>query len=370
MLTLREKIAQMLICGINGTEIDSASEKLIKSVKVGGIILYAKNTPTARDTFNLTTTLQEAAAETGNPLIIAIDEEHGRVNRIKEGTTRFIDMAAVGAMNDTAYVKEIAAITSRELITLGINMNFAPVCDVNVNPDNEVIGDRSFSADPNAVADMVTAYIKEGTKCGMMLSAKHFPGHGDTSIDSHLDLPRIDKSIEDMEKCELIPFRAAIYANVPSIMTAHILFPELDDKPATMSRKIISELLIDKFWYQGVIISDDMCMGAIQKNYGTRDAFTQAINAGVNMFIISNMLKHDMNINEVIEVIENQVIDGAISIKLIDESVEKILKMKSKYIKDVLRENVLRGNSLRQDSSLKFAERLAATKRRLSGKSD
>lgn len=370
-LTLKEKIAQMLICGIEGTTLDRPAEKLVKEAKVGGVILYSKNTPTAKDTFHLTNSLQTCALGGDSiPLIIAIDEEHGRVNRIKEGTTRFVDMATVGKLADTEIVKEIAAITSRELITLGINMNFAPVCDVNVNPDNTVIGDRSFSSDPKLVAKLATAYIKEGIACGMMLSAKHFPGHGDTSIDSHLDLPRVDKTAAELEECELIPFKAAINANVPSIMTAHILFPKIDDLPATLSRKVIYGLLLDKYWYNGVVIADDMCMGAIQNHFGTLDAFTLAINAGVNMFIVSNMLKHRIDVIALIDDLAGAVERGAIDIKMINESVERILSMKKKYIKDPLRENILRENSLRQETSLMFAERLIKEKRRLSAESD
>jgi len=368
-LTLKEKIAQMLICGIEGTTVDSAAKELICNEKVGGIILYSKNTPTAHDTFSLTYSLQELALATKGslPLFIAIDEEHGRVSRIKEGTTHFIDMASVGKLNDTEIVKEIASITSRELIACGINVNFAPVCDVNVNPKNEVIGDRSFSNDPKVVASLVEAYIKEGVEQKMILSAKHFPGHGDTSIDSHLKLPVVQKTLAELEKCELIPFESAIKAGVQMIMTAHILFPKIDNLPATMSKKIITELLLDRFWFNGVIISDDMCMGAIAENYGMEEAFTRSINAGVNMFIISNMLKHKADVSKIIGDIEKSVKSGVIKEDLIDVSIEKILKLKKKYVKETFTEKVLRERSLRQKTSLHFAEYLAERKRGMIG---
>jgi beta-N-acetylhexosaminidase len=357
-LSLKEKIAQMLICGINGAKVDEESKELVQRTKVGGIILYAKNTPTAADTFKLTYGLKERAAETGIPLIISIDEEHGRVGRIKEGTTRFVDMAAVGRSNDPAIAGEIAAVTSRELMACGINLNFAPVCDVNINPENKVIGDRSFSSDPETAANMVSAYVKKGVRTGMMLCAKHFPGHGDTAVDSHLDLPVVDKPLQEIEKCELVPFKAAIRAKVQTIMTAHIVFPLIDDLPATMSKKIISGILIKKLGFKGIIISDDMNMGAIAENYGVKEAFALSINAGVNMFIVSNMLKHKINVNKLIDDIEKAVSSGAIDERMIDSSVDRILKLKDSHLKDINPEKTLRESSLRQSGSLKLAEYL------------
>ncbi|MFC1855977.1 beta-N-acetylhexosaminidase [Thermodesulfobacteriota bacterium] len=366
-LTLREKLAQMLIVGIDGTSVDESSKALVLSTKVGGIILYSKNTLTANDTFNLTYALQELAAKNSLPLFIAIDEEHGRVSRIKSGTTHFVDMATIGRLDDLSVVKEIASITSRELIACGINMNFAPVCDVNVNPENEVIGDRSFSSDPDVVAKMVTAYIEEGKKHGMIVCAKHFPGHGDTKIDSHFKLPKVDKDFDALKKCELIPFEAAIKVDVPCIMTAHILFNKISDMPATMSKEIIKGILIDEFWYNGVIISDDMDMAAIADNYGMTEAFILAINAGVNMFIVSNMLKHITDIDKLLGDLEAAVNSGDIAMKMVDESVEKIFKLKKKYINSISREKQLREQSLRQVTSLKFAEHLEKKKRGFNG---
>jgi beta-N-acetylhexosaminidase len=361
-LTLKEKIAQMLIVGIEGTTVESESRELVENVKVGGVILYQKNTPTAEETFSLTYDLQELALNHSLPLLVAIDEEHGRVHRIGEGTTHFVDMATVGRLNDTNIPKEIAGITARELTALGINMNFAPVCDVNAGGMGGAIGDRSFSSDPRIVAKMVSAYIKEGRKNSMILCAKHFPGHGDTEVDSHLDLPVLNKNLNELMECELIPFEAAIKARVPTIMTAHILFPKIDDKPATMSRKIINDILIKKLWFTGVIISDDMCMGAIAKNYGMLEAFTLSINAGVNMFIVSNMLKHEISVENLVDSIEEVVKKGDIDEKLIDISVEKILKLKKKYVNEPKKKKILRKKSLRQETSLKFAKYLEEKK--------
>ena len=361
-LTLKEKIARMLICGISGTTVDEYAKALVQETKVGGIILYGRNTLTAEDTFRLTHSLQELASDT--PLIIAIDEEHGRVRRIKEGTTHFVDMASVGRLNDPELSKKIAEITSKELIVCGINLNFAPVCDVNINLENEVIGDRSFSSDPFVAARMVSAYIEGGLGSGMILCAKHFPGHGDTSIDSHLDLPVVDKSFEALEKCELIPFRAALEAGEQPVMPSHILFKRIDDKPATMSKKIITDILIKKLMFGGVIISDDMEMGAITKNYGMQEAFTHSINAGVNMFIISGMPGNDVNVDELIEDIAKAVSKGTIDENKIDLSLKKILDLKGAHLTRSYINDFFDKAALRKESSLEFAKSLINAKGR------
>lgn len=356
-LTLREKIAQMLICGIDGVSVSTSTRALVKDTKAGGIILYGKNTPDADSTIDLTYELHSFASESGIPLIIAIDEEHGRVRRIKSGLTRFPDMASIGKLGDAKIVKSIAEITSMELLACGVNMNFAPVCDVNVNSDNAVIGDRSFSPIPETVSKMVAEYIKGGLRTGIALCAKHFPGHGDTSIDSHLDLPVVEKSLEEIVLCELVPFVSAIKAGVQTIMTAHILFPRIDALPATMSKKIISDILINLLGFKSVIISDDMEMGAIAKNYGMLDAFALSINAGVNMFIISAMIRRNIDIDELIDGIEKNVTDGLIDKEAIDASVTKIFKLKFKYM--VSNRYLYNKENIMRESSQKFARDIA-----------
>jgi beta-N-acetylhexosaminidase len=267
-------------------------------------------------------------------------------------------MASVGRLNDPELPKKIAKITSKELIACGINLNFAPVCDVNINLKNEVIGDRSFSPDPNVTAKMVSAYIEGGLGSGMILCAKHFPGHGDTSIDSHFELPVVDKSFEALEKCELVPFRAALEAGVQMVMTSHILFPRIDDKPATMSKKIITDILIKKLMFGGVIISDDMEMGAIAKNYGIPEAFKHSINAGVNMFILSGMQGNDVNVDELIEDIAKVVSTKAIDENKIDLSVKKILDLKDTHLTGSYKDDFFNKAALRKESSLEFARSL------------
>ncbi len=365
MLTLKEKIAQMLICGIDGTMADERTKALVRKVKVGGVILYGKNTPTAQVTFGLTHELQTLAAHCPMPLIIAIDEEHGRVSRIKEGTTRFVDMAVIGTMDDPAIAGRIAAVTARELRACGINMNFAPVADVKLNPANKVIGNRSFSHDPEIVAGLAAAYIKEGVAGGMILCVKHFPGHGDTSVDSHHELPTVDKPVEEIRRCELAPFKAAISAGVQAVMTAHIMFPRIDSLPATMSGTIIRGLLQKELGFGGVIISDDMEMGAIAKHYGVLEAFANAINAGVNMFILSGMLSRDIDPAELVESIEQAVTNGRIDNNMIDISVKKITDLKNRYITGRDPARSFDGSALRKESSLEFAQFLEEVKRTL-----
>ncbi len=365
-LTLKEKIAQMLICGFDGTKANASTTKLVQRLKVGGVILYAKNTPTANSVIEQTRSLHKLAESTALPLIISIDHEHGRVFRIKEGTTRFIDMASVGKMDDLSLLGKIADITSHELLACGVNLNFAPVCDVNINPKNEVIGDRSFSPDPDTTAKMVTAYIKAGARTGILLCAKHFPGHGDTSVDSHKNLPTVDKTLIGIEQCELIPFKAAIDAGVQTIMTAHILFPRIDNIPATMSKTILTDLLRKKLGFNGLIISDDMEMGAIAKNYGTREAFIRSINAGVDMFIISNMISKGIDVEQLIDDLAEAVTNGLIDEGRIAESVNRIVEIKNKYLTKLCYYNT----RLMAEDSLEFAKKIFEQKEKMTGQQE
>src|SRR2546421_1208863 len=258
-MTLEEQIGQLLMVGFWETTPSQEVIDLIKNYHVGNIILFSRNIGDARQVLELTQCLQRIAKEAGHrhPLLIAIDQENGLVQRLGEAATVFPGNMALGAIGSDEIAYQVALATGRELQALGINMNLAPVIDVNNNPANPVIGVRSFGEDPHLVARLAAAMVKGYHDAGILSCLKHFPGHGDTTVDSHLALPTIPHTLQRLEEVELVPFRSGIEAGAPSVMIAHIHFPSLmQDKvlPATVSSAVISELLRKQLGYDGVII--------------------------------------------------------------------------------------------------------------------
>jgi beta-N-acetylhexosaminidase len=282
---------ELLVCGFDGTEPSAEILELIRA-GLGGVILFRKNCVNAAQVLELTNRLQEAARAAGHerPLLVAIDQEQGRVVRITEGVTVFPAMGAIARAGDPALVGRVAEAVSRELLALGVNWNLAPVADVLSVPDCPV-GDRSFGTDPARVAAMVEAYVRGAARAGIRTSAKHFPGHGATGRDSHLTTPTIGRSRPELERCDLVPFRAAIGAGVPAVMTTHITFPALDPAaPATLSRAVLEGLLRGQLGFEGVVISDDLEMAGIALEASLEEAALGALHAGCDALIASRML--------------------------------------------------------------------------------
>jgi len=329
-LSLNEKIGQLLMVGISDENLDQLIHHRMTSQKIASYILFKKNTPNAISTQLLTNRLHYVAEESGiSPILIAIDQEYGRVTRITEGITRFPAAYGFGRINYPDYTFEACKIAGQELSALGINVNFAPVADVNTNPDNPIIGTRSYGEDPKKVSIMVQHAIRGYQKAGMICAAKHFPGHGDVAIDSHLALPVSHKSLDDLYRAELIPFIASISESVPIIMTAHIKYPKIDPKwPATLSPFFLTKLLRDDLEYKGIIISDDLEMKALKKLGAIEDLAVQMILAGCDMLIISENLTHDVSVDNVYQALIDAVQNHVISEMRLDQSVERILKLK------------------------------------------
>lgn len=282
-------IGQKLFTGLPGYEITDEFRALVKEHKVGNVILFARNIESPAQLKRLCGELQELIlSETGLPAFIAIDQEGGNLARLHAPATVLPGAMGLGAAGDPELAKQAGYITGKELLACGVNMNFAPVMDVNNNPDNPVIGARSFSSRPGFAAEMACAWAEGLRKAGMADCAKHFPGHGDTQVDSHLALPVIDKSMEEMRACELIPFTKAVKDGVQTIMTAHIFFPQLEKEkiPATMSPAILQGLLRQELGFEGLIISDCMMMEAIAGYYGTVKGTVAAAKAGVDLILI------------------------------------------------------------------------------------
>ena len=328
-MTIEEKIGQLIMVGFDGTQANETIETHIRERFVGGIVLFSRNIQSPKQTAELTNQLQRLAESTAHriPLFIGIDQEGGWVIRLKEGATVLPGNMALGATGSTELAERAGEITAAELAAVGVNLNFAPVMDVNNNPQNPVIGRRSFGGSPELVSHLGAAYIRGLQRNGVLGTAKHFPGHGDTTVDSHFDLPTVNHDRERIHALELQPFRAAIDADVAAIMTAHIVYPAFDpDRPATLSPGILTDLLREELGFDGLLITDAMEMKAIDDRYRSGEAAVMAIEAGADIVMVLWTLTKQI---EVFDALLSAVKSGRISQARLDQSVERILKSKA-----------------------------------------
>ena len=327
-MTIEEKVGQLIMVGFDGTQANEVIEAHIRQRLVGGVVLFSRNIETPQQTAELTNQLQRLAQTTTHqiPLFIGIDQEGGWVIRLKEGATVLPGNMALGATDSTALAERAGEITAVELAAVGVNLNFAPVMDVNNNLDNPVIGRRSFGESPELVSRLGVPYIRGLQRKGVLATAKHFPGHGDTTVDSHFDLPTVSHDLERIHALELQPFRAAIDADVAAIMTAHIVYPAFDpDRPATLSPTILTNLLRKELGFDGLLITDDMEMKAIDDRYRSGEAAVMAVEAGADIvMVLWTPTKQDA----VFDALLSAVKSGRISQARLDQSVERILKSK------------------------------------------
>jgi len=330
-MTTKQKIGQRFGLGFSGTSVSGELRRLVREYKVGNVILFRDNLESAAQARALCDTIQALVRdETGYPAFIAIDQEGGAVTRLPEGMVNVPGAMALAASGNTDNVSLAARITAAELRSIGVNFNMAPVLDINCNRDNPVIGNRSFA--PNAVdaASFAVAAVKAFAEEGLMCCGKHFPGHGDTAVDSHLDLPLVDRSLDELEARELVPFSAAIAAGIPAIMTTHILFPQIESEklPATMSGKILKGLLRERLGFTGLVISDAMEMRAVKDYYGVPQGCALALAAGVDIvYVCHESPDMEASLREAISASE----DGRIDAKELDASVERVLRYKERY---------------------------------------
>jgi len=280
-------VGRLLCVGIPGTHLEAATRRTIEALHPGTIILFRRNIGTVDELTDLCGALHDLPSR---PLV-AIDHEGGRVMRVAAPFTHFPPAAAIGRTGriETAY--EVGCAMAAELRSVGIDLSFAPVLDVDSNPANPVIGDRSFSADPQQVSAMGLAQMRGLLDGGVLACGKHFPGHGDTAQDSHHELPFVRRSRTEIENLELLPFRDAIAARIPMIMTAHVVYTALDPLyPATLSRRIVSDLLRVELGFTGVVASDDLDMRAIADLQPIGQTVIGAVQAGVDMLLLCNSL--------------------------------------------------------------------------------
>jgi|UniRef100_A0A7C3DK02 beta-N-acetylhexosaminidase len=273
---------RLMMVDIPGPTLDAATRAHLERYRFGGVCLFRKNIQNPDQVREL---VAEIRSLLGPQAWIAIDQEGGAVQRVLEFALAPSPMA-LGAVGEVKTAEAVGAAVGRALISLGINWNFAPSVDVNTNPKNPVIGDRSFGSDPKKVARLALAWARGLEQAGVMAAVKHFPGHGDTFLDSHLELPVVDKTLEELERTELYPFRKAVEAQISSIMSAHIRFPALDKQhPATLSKKILTGFLRKKLGFQGIIVTDALDMKAISKNYSIGEAAVKSLQAGADMIL-------------------------------------------------------------------------------------
>ena len=327
-MTIEEKVGQLIMVGFDGTQPNEVVETHIRERFVSGVVLFSRNIQSPKQTAELTNQLQRFAETTARqiPLFIGIDQEGGWVIRLEAGATVLPGNMALGATDSTELAERAGEITAVELAAVGVNLNFAPVMDVNNNPRNPVIGRRSFGGSAELVSRLGIPYIRGLQRNGVLATAKHFPGHGDTTVDSHFDLPTVNHDRERIHALELHPFRAAIDADVAAIMTAHIIYPAFDpDLPATLSPTILTDLLRKELGFDGLIITDDMEMKAIDDRYQSGEAAVMAIEAGADIVMV---LWTQAKQVEVFNALLSAVKSGRISQARLDQSVSRILKSK------------------------------------------
>lgn len=324
----RSMIGQHFVCGFDGIEMDEPFIEAVRRYKIGNVILFARNIANKEQLFQLCTDIQDLVQkECGYPAFITIDQEGGMVTRLSGDCTNVPSAMAVAATGKTQSAFEAGLLTAKELRALGVTVNFAPCLDVNSNPRNPVIGVRSYGDTSDVVSSFGLSMI-DGLQSGSVMAvAKHFPGHGDTHLDSHVALPVVDRTREELEM-HLDPFKQAVVGGVMGIMTSHILFPRLENSnvPATMSRSIITGLLRTELGFKGLIFSDCMEMDAIAKHYGTVKGAVAALQAGVDLVCIS----HHVGLGcEAVEAVEAALEAGTLSEEELELSTQNILLAKA-----------------------------------------
>ncbi|GAA2214313.1 hypothetical protein GCM10009850_097780 [Nonomuraea monospora] len=333
-MSVEEKVGQLFMPVLYGTAADTVSgenqaryaaqtpAKVIAKYHLGGVILFPQNVRSAGQVVGLTNGMQRASKEV--PLLIGTDQENGLVSRMSALMTDFPGAAEIGATKDTGLARDVAEATGEELRALGVNLDFAPVADVNVNPRNPVIGRRAYGNDPQKVAKMVSAAVKGFADAKIAATAKHFPGHGDTSVDSHTGLPVIKHTKAEWERIDAPPFKAAIAAGVDAVMSAHLVFPKLDPSgdPATLSKPILTGLLREKLGFNGVISTDALNMAGVRKKYNDGEIAVRAVLAGADLLLMPNDLPRAYS------AVLTAVKSGRISKERLDESVTRLLTLK------------------------------------------
>ena len=325
-MTTQEKVGQLLVAGIEGTQVGEDGLRAVQDYQVGGVILFGRNVESADQLADLTNELKALNGD-NTPLFLCVDQEGGRVDRMPpevDDLPSAYDYIAAGG-DPLERGKVLAA----QCAAFGFNLDFSTCLDIWSNPDNTVIGDRAYGSDPDTVTRAGLAVNQGLEQGGVIPVVKHFPGHGDTGTDSHVDLPVVDKTAEELEQFELIPFQAAIDQGTPCVMVAHILMTRIDaDLPASLSPKVVDGLLRQEMGFDGVVCTDDLTMGAISNTYGMGEAAVLAVEAGCDLLLVCHEAD---NLTAARDALLSAVDAGRISMERLDESVYRILSLKQEY---------------------------------------
>lgn len=328
-LSLKEKIGQMLMFAFHGLDYNEQLEVFKNEFSLGSVVLFARNIKDVVQVSRLNSAIQK---DSKIPMFISLDQEGGTVLRVMSGITALPGAMTLASTNrDEVY--QITKAVAKDLVNLGFNMNFAPVGDVNNNPNNPVINSRSYSDNPKVVADLSEDAFKGFQDGGLLPTIKHFPGHGNTSVDSHLGLPIVTDSYSDIMKTEIVPFKNAIDKGIDGVMMSHIVYEVFDSKyPASLSKKIINDFLIEKLNFKGLVVTDSLTMGAISKHFTFEEVIYNGVMAGNDILVFcgkASVEEQRFIYNTFYKLVE----EGKIPIERIDFSVNKILKLKAKYTK-------------------------------------
>jgi beta-N-acetylhexosaminidase len=297
MNELERMAGNVIVCGFSGLEAPSTVHRWLSEESVAGLILFKRNIDDVEQAAALITSCT-ARRDSTLPILVCVDQEGGRVARFGEPVLRLPPMRMLAAAGNTQLTRDAAMVLGRQLRAIGVNLNFAPVLDVDTNPQNPVIGDRAFGGTPDVVAEHALAFAEGLHDGGVLSCGKHFPGHGDTDIDSHLALPTLRHDRTRLDEVELRPFQAAA-KRIPSVMTAHVVFEAVDpDVPATMSRAAVSQLLREEIGFEGAVFSDDLEMKAVTERYAIEEAGVLAIEAGCDLLLVCSDLEAAARLRE------------------------------------------------------------------------
>lgn len=325
-MSTSEKIDQLLYIGVAGTELSAADRQLLRTHAIGGVLLLGGNITSEEQLLTFTRAIQETNQKPY--AFVGIDEEGGRVSRVPDQRLRLPTSQRMAQGADAAKMEDVGRTLGHVSRYYGFNMDFAPVLDVNSNPNNPIIGDRALSADPKTVATFGTALMHGMQETGTIPVVKHFPGHGNTSVDSHVGLPKVTASKEELKRTELLPFQEAIQEGAEMVMVAHILYPAYDDQnPSSLSKPILTDLLRQQLGFKGVIITDDLVMGAITQQYGLAEAARQSLVNGADMAMFSEAGAYAKVHAEVMQAVK----DETLTTEMLDAKVMRILKLKQTY---------------------------------------
>jgi beta-N-acetylhexosaminidase len=345
MLSLRRQIGRLLIAGFDGPQLPVELKALTREFGLGGVILFGRNIEEPEQVAELS--FEAARLVPDFPLWVSVDQEGGRVARLKAPFTQWPAAATLGRSGDIALAERFARALAAELRAVGITLDYAPVLDVLTNPKNPVIGDRSISEKAVDAARLGAAIVRTLQAEGIAACGKHFPGHGDTQVDSHLELPIVEHPVERMRQVEFLPFKAAIDAGVATVMTAHVLAPALDEKrPATLSHRVVTGLLRDELGFEGVILSDDLEMKAIAAEYAVPAAAVLAIEAGCDGVLICSG-DHQTQA-AALEALVHAVETGALTEKRVEDALNRQRRAKERFLASPVAQRPLTSRALRE----------------------